>query len=268
LVGSLIPHGGDFEIEITAATAGGKAASGNASNAVASLPADSVAAAGIPEFGEQLETAIDSLEKTGIPGELEPGELKSVLKAAGVDFGDLASSLGDAGVFVEGDTKDELGGALIIAAENPRQARETVANVGRFLRESGFPGVTVVGGPAKGFSIRDPEKLGDRPLAVVSMGARIAIGYGLEPALRGLSRGTPPLSESPAFGNAVEGLGATPISAFVDGPAALRLARALMPSDENDLHEAEPYLEKVGSIAIGARDGGDRSSTTVIVDLE
>ena len=124
LVASLIPRSEDVEIDVSGNFPSGGAPNGNASKALESMPADSVAAAGIPRFGAALETAVDGIEKTGIPGELEPHELKGALDAAGIDIDAIASNLGDAGLFVEGTGRSDAGGALVIGAENPRAGPE------------------------------------------------------------------------------------------------------------------------------------------------
>ena len=83
----------------------------------------------------------------------------------------------------------------------------------------------MLSGKASGFSVRSDE-LGGKPAVVVAKGDRIAIGYGL--ARRPLPASAPaPARRSPGrpdYKAAVAALGKTPISAYVDGPAALQLA--------------------------------------------
>ncbi len=265
LAASVIPHERTLEVDISSsfdATAPG----GGASEALEALPVDVIAAAGIPGFGEQLETAIDSLARKGIPGELGPGELEGALRAAAVDLEQVASGLGDAGAFVDGERR--LGGALVVEADDPEQARSAVAEVGLFLRRSGIPGVTALGGGRSGFSISEEERFGGRPVVVATAGARIAIGYGLAPAVRGLDTETDSLAGSPAFREAAAALGQTPISAFVDGPAALRLASAMAPPGEENFRKARPYLEKISSVGIGPAGEGDPAKTIMVINLK
>jgi hypothetical protein len=267
VVASLIPRGDVVELDLSSDLAGEEAPGGDASELLGRLPAGSVAAIGVPGFGKQLEAAIDSLDRSGIPGEVPPGELISGLKAAGIDPGRIAANLGDGGVFVEGESERSLGGALVVDTEDPQRARDTVTSIGLFLRRADTPGVTALKGAASGFSIRDREELGERPLAIVAKGGRIAIGYGIAPALRGLDGGAP-LSGNPAYREAVAALGEIPISAFVDGPAALRLASSLVPRSDEDFRDAEPYLRKISSVAIGSVSDGDLATATLIVSIE
>ena len=125
--------------------------------------------------------------------------------------------------------------------------------------------MTAVSGKASGFSIHSAE-LGPKPLVVAAKGERIAIGYGLPAALQGLSaESSATLSDSPGYKEAVAALGSTPISGFVDGPAALRLAESLVPPSEQGFQEAKPYLAKVGYIALGSGSSGDLATAKLIV---
>jgi hypothetical protein len=271
---SVVPGSDQVEIDVSSELGGESAPSGDASSLLGSLPTDSFAAFAVSGFGEQLEEAIDSLDASGIPPEVPPHKLKSTLKAAGIDLDKIAGSLGDAAVFAEGGSKSSLAGALVLTTKESSEATNTVANIGLLLRGTGTPGVTAINGKASGFSIHSPE-LGRKPLVVVAgapgAGAqagvgRIAIAYGLPAATQALaSEGGETLSESPTFKEAVGALGSTPISGFVDGPAALRLAESLVPSSEQGFREAKPYLAKASYIAIGSGSSGELATAKLIV---
>ena len=124
--------------------------------------------------------------------------------------------------------------------------------------------MTAIGGKATGFSIRSPE-LGRQPIVVVAEGERIAIGYGLSAAAQGLSGNGPTLSGAAGYKEAVSALGGTPITGFVDGPAALRLVESLVPSGETGFQEARPYLAKVNFIAEGGGVADGRTTAKLIV---
>jgi 3-hydroxyisobutyrate dehydrogenase-like beta-hydroxyacid dehydrogenase len=66
----------------------------------------------------------------------------------------------------------------------------------------------------------------------------------------------------------VAALGGTPISGFVNGPAAVALAKNLIPpADAAGFEEVRPYLDKVGYLAIGAGSSGDEATAKLIVGL-
>jgi hypothetical protein len=250
-VASVIPGSNQIEIDLSSDLGGEDAPSGSASDLLGSLPAGSLAAFAFSEFDEQLQDAIDNVNRAGIPPYLKPGELKGSLEQAGIDLDKIAASLEEGAVFAAGSNQDSLGGALVVTAGSG-EAADAIADLGTLLRGARIPGVTAVGGKASGFSVRSDE-LGQKPAVVVARDDRIAIGYGLAPALAGLGAGSgATLSGTTGYKAAVAALGRTPISAYIAGPAALRLAEALVPRSRTDFWEAVPYLKKVSYIGLGA----------------
>jgi hypothetical protein len=265
-VASVIPHSDQIEVELSSDLGGEKAPAGNASELLGSLPAGALAAFSFSEFGDQLQEAIDNLDETGVSPDLKPGELKSTAKKAGLDLDKIAASLEDGAVFVEGSSQDSLGGAMVVNAGSS-EAADAIASLGTLLRGARVPGVSVVSGKANGFSIRSDE-LGRKPVVVVAKSDRIAIGYGLAEALAGLHAGSgATLSSTPGYKAAVSALGKTPISAYVDGPAALRLAEALVPRSKTDFWEAVPYLKKVSYIGLGAGTSDELATAKLIAGI-
>jgi hypothetical protein len=268
---SLVPGADNVEIDI-AARAGGAEDSVPTEDAAAllgSMPASAIAAIGIGDLGANLGEAIDTIDEQGIPGEIPPNQLKETMKKAGIDIEKITANLGDAAVFVEGRTRATLGGALVIEAKNATEAQNTVSNVGTLLRANGTPGVTAVGGKASGFSVRSPD-LGSKPLVVAAEGERIAIGYGLPATLAGLdSESGPTLSKTKAYNEALDSLGSTPITGFVAGAPALRLAEGLLTDadEKEELEEAAPYLSKVPFLAIGSETKGDVVQAKLILGV-
>lgn len=266
-VASVIPGADQIEVDLSSDLGGEKAPSGDVSKLLGTMPAGSVAAFAASGFGEQLEEAIDSLDESGIPPELPPDKLKSTLSQAGIDLDKIAASLEDAAVYVEGSNRDSLGGALVVTA-NGEEAVKAITDLGTLLRAAKVPGVTAVSGKASGFSIRG-EELGSKPIVVVTENGRIAIGYGVAETLQGLELGSgPTLSGSAAYKAAVASLGDTPISAYVNGTSALRLAEALVPRSKTDFWEAVPYLKKIEYLALGAGPGDEPATAKLIVGLE
>lgn len=268
-VASLVPGSDQVEIELSGDLGDQEAPSGDASELLGSLPGDSFAAFAVSGFGEQLSEVIDELDKTGIPGEVPPNELKSGVRELGFDLDKVAGSLEDAGLFASGSNEGNVGGALVLTTGDSREVATAVSTVGALVRQSGTPGVTALSGKASGFSVRDPEELGPQPLVVATKGDRVAIGYGLRPTLRGLAAGGgSALSGTPDYEAAVAALGETPISGFVDGPGALRLADSFVPSSETGFEEAKRYLRSIRFVAIGSESAGDRVTAKLIVGLE
>jgi len=265
-VASVIPHSEQVEVELSSDLGGEQAPGGDASELLGSLPASSFAAFSFAEFNQQVEEAIDNLDEEGVSPDLEPGELKGSLKQAGVDLDKIAASLEDGAVFVDGSDRASLGGALVVTSKSG-EAADAVASLGRLLRAAKVPGITAVSGKASGFSIRNGE-LGDKSLVVVGKGKRVAIGYGLAQAVAGLNAGSgATLSSTPGYKAAVTALGKTPISGYVDGPAALHLAEALVPRSKKEFWQAVPYLKKITYIGIGSGTNGELATAKLIAGV-
>jgi hypothetical protein len=266
-VASLIPGSDQVEIDLSSDLGGENPPGGDASQLLGSLPAESFAAFAAADFGDRFEEAIDQIDANGIPGQIPAGQFKSGLKEAGIDVEKIAASVGDLGVFAEGNSESSLGGAAVLATKGSDEAANTVANIGLLLRSAGTPGVTAISGRASGFSI--PDVLGRKPLVIAAQGDRIAIAYGLPAATKALASGSgQTLADSSTYKQAVSALGSTPITGFVDGPAALRLASALIPTSEKEgFLEAKPYLSKIAYLAIGSGSSGELATAKLIAGI-
>lgn len=266
-VASLIPGSDQIEIDLSSNLSGDNPPSGDASELLESLPATSVAAFASAEFGKRFNEGIDQIDEQGIEGEVPPNQLKKTLKKAGIDLESIASSIGDVGAYVTGNSESSLGGAMILTTDDATQAKNTVSNIGLFLRSAGAPGITRITKGASGFSIRSPE-LGRQPVVVAAKGSRIAIGYGLAPTLASFEESGQTLADSPAYKEAVSALDGTPITAFVDGPSALNLASAMVPAGEEEFEEAEQYLQKVDYLAIGSEASDGLATAKLILGVK
>lgn len=265
-VASVIPGSESIEIDLTTDAAEEEEPAGDGSKMLGALPGSSVAAFASAEFGKRLRKAVDRLDELGIPGQLPPHQLKKGLQQSGFDFEGFASSIGDVGVFLTGNSKSSLGGAVVLETDDSSQASNTISNLGLLLRASSTPGVTALNGKFSGFSIRSPE-LGPQPLVVATSGSRMVVGYGLRAATAALAESGRTLGENPAFEEAGEALGSTPLSGFVDGQAALRLVSALVPPGEEGFTKAKRYLNEVRYVAIGSQAAGGRSTAKLIVGI-
>jgi hypothetical protein len=266
-VASVIPQAEQIEVDLSSDLGGETPPAGDASELLGSLPASSFAALAFSDFSEQLGEAVDSLDEEGIPPDLESGELKSSLQQAGIDLDKIVASLEEGAIFADGNSKASLGGAMVVTSKS-EEAAEAIGSLGTLLRSARIPGVTAISGKASGFSIRSGE-LGDKPLVLVGKGDRIAVGYGLAQALTGLNVGSAgaTLSGTPGYKAATAALGKTPISAYVDGPAALSLAEVLVPRSKTDFWEAVPYLKKVSYIGLGAGTSDELATAKLIAGI-
>lgn len=269
-VASVVPGSEQVAVELSSDLGGREAPTGDASKLIGELPGDAFAAFGVAGFGEQLNEAIDSLDEEGIEGTVPPHQLKKGLKEIGIDLEGVAGSLEDAAVYASGVSRSSLGGALVLSTSGS-QATKAVENVGVLLRQVQVAGVTALGGKYKGFSIHS-EELGSKPLVVAAREGRVAIGYGLQQTIAALvsepGGGGKTLSDVPAYEEAVESLGDTPIGGFVDGPAALHLVDALVPNSNKGFKEAKRYLKSIRFLALGSASQGELATAKLIVGLK
>lgn len=267
-VASVVPGAEQIEIDLSSNLSGENPPSGDASKLLGSLPASSLAAFASSEFGTRFNEGIDRIDAQGIPGKVPPHKLKSALKQAGIDLEAIASSIGDAGAFVEGSSEHNLTGSFVLQTDQPQQAKNTVSNIGFFLRSSHTPGVTAVGGGAAGFSVHS-SGLGRQPLVVISKGDRIAIGYGLAAAKAALAESGETLADTAAYKEAVSALGSTPITAFVKVPAAVRLFTKIKPPSSIALEQIALGFESKGTYAaVGTEASGDLATAKLIVGIK
>jgi hypothetical protein len=267
VLASLVPGTDNVELDIVSDLGKGAEVSPPAMELLESMPADSLAALSVTEYGKHLQEGIDNLDATGIPGQVPPHQLKKALQKEGIDLDKLAGSLEEVAAFAGGNSQNSLRGAVVLTAKSAAEAKNTVANIGLLLRSNHTPGVTAIGSQAAGFSIHNAD-LGRKPLVVAARGERIAIGYGLPAALEGLTPPSSTLAGNPVFAEAKKSLGDTPISGFVDGPAALKLADGLVRPMTDGFREAKPYLEKIQFIGIGGESEGGLRVAKLIVGLK
>jgi hypothetical protein len=268
-VASIVPGSDQVAVEFSSDLAGQEAPTGDASSLLGELPGDAFAGIAVSGFGKQLNEAIDSLDEQGIPGTIPPRQLKTGLKQLGIDLEGLADSVQDGGVFATGNSESSLGGALVLSTKGSN-ATDTVSSIVTLLRSAHVGGVSVLGGKYAGFSVHSAE-IGNKPLVVAAKEGRLVIGYGLPATLDGLlaekGKGKT-LSEDPAYSDAVASLGDTPIAGFADGPAALSLADALIPSSDGGFEEAKKYLKSIRFLALGSASQGELATAKLIVGLK
>jgi hypothetical protein len=94
------------------------------------------------------------------------------------------------------------------------------------------------------------------------------VGLGLTSAVRALKGSGKTLGQTAGFQEAKEALGSTPISAYLDGPAALKLIDTSVPATERSEFEAvKPYLQKVAFAAIGTEESGAYTTAKMILSF-
>lgn len=270
-IASLVPGRDYVEIDVISDLGDQEVPSGDASQLLGSLPSESVGAVAVADFGEQLQEGLDELDEKGIPGEIPPNQLKDGLQEAGIDLDALVDSVKSAALFVTGANERSLSGVLVLTTDGSDGPTESIESIGRLLKQLGTPGVRLKTEGALGFEVSSPELEG-RELKVLTMGNRIVVGFGgnltFNTSLALLPGKDARIMDRPVFEDAVEALGDTPISGFIDGPRALKLAESFISPSDVEFQQLEPYLSKISSIAIGSEAAGERVKVKLIASIE
>jgi Protein of unknown function (DUF3352) len=267
-VASVVPHSEQVEIDFSTNLGKATAPTGDATALLESLPATATVGFASPEFGKSFGESIDELNENGIAGQVPPGQFNAAMESIGINPDQIAESLGDVAGFVEGSSQASLGGALLIEANDPTEAKNTVSNIGLLLKGTGTEGVGLLKSKeATGFTVHSAE-LGAQPLIVGAAGEKIVIAYGSKAAAQALRSNAKTLGTTADFEAAKDALGSTPVTAYVDGGSALKLVEALLsPTERAEFSQAKPYLQKISYAAIGSESKGAATAAKMIVGL-
>ena len=266
LASAVVPSADRIEFDFQS-NAGGDVEVGSVTDFIGSFPGDAWAAFATADVGARLTETIDQIDRTGIPPDVPPGALKQQLSRAGFDVERLAAAVGDVGFFVSGTDRASIGGALVVTTDDPAAAESAIQDLSRLARRAGTPGVRPTPG-GTGFTIRDPQELGPRPLVVESAEDRIVVAYGQEAADAALAGGGgDTLDSSEAFSTATDALGEAEPAGFVDFAPVIQLAEALGASQDPDYAVAKPYLDKLDFLAFGSGRDGEFLTSKVVLAL-
>jgi hypothetical protein len=233
------------------------------------LPRQAFAAFAVPDVGAQLTRIIDQIDEAGIPGEVPPNQLKAALSRTGIDVEGLAESIGDIGIYGVGTNRRNVGGAVVIETDDADTIGKTLTSLERILRQRRVEGYSALPGSGAGFSIRDPEELGSKPLVVLARGDRLVIGYGEESAEQAAAAGGQTLGSNPVFQRAADALDGQSPSVFADFQAIFSLVEAVRPdvSEDSDYQAAQRFLQKLEFAVASSETEGDTASARFIVGL-
>lgn len=180
--------------------------------------------------------------------------------------------MGDAGLFVTGDAVENVGGALLVASDDPGATAAFVDEVGALAADAGFRPRPVEVDEDAGFEITDAGlpvviTLGGGERFVLAVDQSGDGGGGGSAVARSLDQGGT-LSDTALFTRARSevGDGMEP-QLFVDVRDLLDVVRSAFgtSSEEEALGDAEPYLENVSFIAAGTRREGDLVLQRIVI---
>lgn len=254
---SLVP--GENEISIRGVNgSSSELESGDASELIRSFPADTIFAFGSGDVGANATKLIDALNQEGIEGALKPGDLDRTFKQLseqGIDVKSLIGDLETVGLFVNGDSARNLGGALVATSSDIKPIENSIKTLSTLISFGNAADVKPLGGGMTGLRIRVPQLQG-RPVVVAVGDDRLVIAVGMQAARHALNGGGQSLADSPAFQAAEESLPGDGIDVFGD-PAALTGLISGFAGGDPSAEQATEILGKFQYLAGGSGEEDD-----------
>jgi hypothetical protein len=204
------------------------------------------------DIGASLQSVLSSLGSTS-------DQITALETATGLNVKqDLLSWMGDAAVFVEGNSVPGLGGALVVQSTDPAKTRTAITKIRALLSQfNQRPGPAPAGASA-GFTLHTSK---GKPVLVGLAGSRFVIAYGNR-AFHDATNPGSTLGSTAAFKNASSLLGAdTKPNFFVNWQTVTRFI-TLAAHNSASFQKAKPYLDAFTAIIGGG--SGDRSAQVAI----
>ena len=227
-------------------------------DAVGALPGDAFAAVGIADLGATFERSLKSIGGSGLGGVGIEALMRQFRQQTGLDLReDLLSWMGDAGIYVSGNSVSDLHGALVVKSTDPARTRKAIGALQRLARKTAkSEKVSTLSGSGvdRGFSIKGA---GSPRIDVALAGDKFLVAIGGDKALQEAIKPSTTLSSAPAFTAAAGKLGnGIKPSFFLDTAKLTALVGAKAGSDP-DFVKAKPYLDAFAALVGGAKDEGE-----------
>jgi hypothetical protein len=232
---------------------------GGSTDLLGDVPADSWLGVGISDFGSTIKTTFGLV--AGIAG----GEqaLEQQLKSqTGLDLQqDVFGWIGDVALFVNGDSKDTIGGGVLIQSKNPAVSKRALTKLAALAAQS--EGATVAAanvGGGQGYQLK--LKGTPKPIFMVQSGDKVAITYGKDAAESALSGTGGGLTDAPGFKDAAGQLGAgySP-QVYVSVPPVINLAESFGAADSAGWAKAKPYVTILNYVIAGSAQSGNEAKS-------
>lgn len=238
-----------------------------AAETVAALPAGAWAAFGLGDLGKSISDGLDSLKSAGTPGlDIQSG-LDQLKQQAGIDVQrDFLAWMGQTGLFVRGASLTDIGGALVVQSKDPAATKAALSKSRTLVAGAGLRPQDLSGsGIDDGFSVAAP---GSTPVEIFAAlaGDRFVLAVS-KSALDEAIKPTSKLGDDPTYKAAAADLGDGLKPVFLlDFPKISGLI-GLAAGSQPGYAKAQPYLDKIGTIAAGSKRDGDLTIQTLSVGV-
>jgi hypothetical protein len=244
---------------------------GDASAVLEGLPGGSWFGIGFPGVGESLRSALQqALQLSAVGGEDVSAQVQAIEQALGVDIeNDLLSWMGDAGLFVQGATVANVGGAFVVQSNDPAKSQAAVGKlrkvVGEVVTGARPRNLSGVAGADAGFEVQSPSL--PFPVIVASGGDKFVIGLGA-PAVEAALSPQSTLADNEAYKAAAGQLDGVQPGLFVDISAISAFVKGLGLDGDPAGAEALKYVDRFGAVIAGSGRDGDTARAQLVITLK
>ena len=269
IVGDLTASASDISFELSAGSSGVET---NESALLSELPGSAWLGIGLADIGDAVQRGLDATRQAGIPG-FDIDQINSQLSlATGHDLEEIAGSLGEGAIFVEGTSERQLAGALVVESKDPALTGDILNRLGTLLRQGSDPKETTVEplastGGDQGFRVTDHSGDLAQPVDIIQRDDKLVIGYGPNAAAQALEGGDT-LSGTAAFTSAKDRLSDLGVDAFLSFAPVFQLAESAGAGDDPDYQQAKPYIDALDYVAVGSGDEDDRALVKFVIGLK
>jgi hypothetical protein len=246
-------------VRLSVASVGSGGATGSGPGSALPLdqaPRDAWLALTQKDIGKTISGLLDSLQNanSGSGGGAISDAITQFETATGLKVkDDLLSWMGDAGLFVEGDSVPSLGGALVIQSTDPAKTRAAITKIKGLLRQFNQHVGPAPAGTSDGFTI--PLGAGKPNILIGLAGSRFVIAVG-QKALRDAIHPSSTLSSSPTFKSASGLLGTTAKPSFYLDFQTLTRFISVIAGNSASFAKAKPYLDAFTAVIGGGTGNG------------
>ena len=232
------------------------------------LPGSSWLALGVADVGGSVSRAIRQFGQLGALGGVDIE--REIRRGFGIDIQrDIASWMGDAGVFATGGSLAELSGGLVVEVTDQSRARAAIPKLVRLMRRFGLTvsRVEVPGGDV-GYRLRSAQL--PIPVGMALIDDRFVIAAGAQGFSLATAQSGEQLADNPEYKEAAKLLGdGIDPQVYVNIASIRELAGSLGLAQQGEAgRRAQRALEALTAVIAGGRRDGDIARGRLVVGVE
>ena len=258
--GALSATANSFNVDFV----GGNSVDTPESSVLGDVPSQAWLALGIGNLGDLVKREIEQF-KSQIPN--FDSVTQQIQATTGASLDELENSLGDAAIYVQGETRKTIGGALVVQTKNPDLTGRLLT---QFLSLARLGGTAIrplqLNGGGTAFQINDPS-VASQTVEIAQQGDKIVIGVGAGSAQQALTPAST-LANSQPFSSAKDQVSSLGTDFFLDIPKVLQYAEATGAKSDPNYLQAKPYLGALDYLVTGSGSKGDQAEVKAVLGLK